>query len=317
MSDAGATIGESAGARPGVLAVWARASRIWTLPLPAVGVLVGTLAATYYGFGLSLGRFILADLGAVALQAGTNMINDYYDYVQGTDTFDALSEERLGPGLAIQQGLVTPNELWWGGAVALAFGSILGLILVYLCGWVILVIGVLAVGTAYFYTAPPISLAYRGLGDIAVFLFMGPGFVLGGYYVQALGFSTGVIAPAIAMGCLASAVLQVNNIRDIDNDTLHGKRTFATIIGRPAAIAELVGTNTLAYAAVVAGVLAGTLPWLALAVLLTVPRAVKEVRLARNAVDWRNLNDSLNLTAQLDVEFGLILSVALIAGCIL
>jgi 1,4-dihydroxy-2-naphthoate octaprenyltransferase len=317
MSEAGATIGGSAGARPGMLAVWAQASRAWTLALPAVGVLVGTLTATYYGFGWSLGRFILADLGALALQAATNMINDYYDYVQGTDAFDALSQERIGPGLAIQQGLVTPDQLWWGGVTALVFGSILGLILVYLCGWVILLIGVLSVATAYFYTAPPVSLAYRGLGDLAVFLFMGPGFALGGYYVQALSFSTGVIAPAIAMGCLASAVLQVNNIRDIDNDTLHGKRTFATIIGRPAAIAELIGTDTLAFSAVVLGVLAGTLPWLALAVLLTVPRAVKQVRLARSATDWRNMNEALNLSAQLDVEFGLILSVALLAGHIL
>src|SRR5581483_7203951 len=243
MSEAGATIGGSAGARPSVFAVWAQASRIWTLAMPAVGVLVGTLTATYYGFGLSLGRFILADLGAVALQAATNMINDYYDYVQGTDSFDVLSQERIGPGLAIQQGLVTPDQLWWGGILALAFGSALGLVLVYLCGWVILLIGVLSVAAAYFYTAPPVSLAYRGLGDLAVFLFMGPGFVLGGYYVQALSFSAGVIAPAIAIGCLSSGVLQVNNIRDIDNDTAHGKRTFASIIGRPSAIAELIGTD--------------------------------------------------------------------------
>lgn len=293
---------------------WAQASRFWTLAMPAVGVLVGTLTAAYWGFGLSLGRFILAEFGVVALQAATNMINDYYDYVQGTDTFDALSQERIGPGLAIQRGLVTPDQLWWGGFTALAFGSILGLILVYQCGWVILLIGVLGVAAAYFYTAPPVSLAYRGLGDLAVFLFMGPGFVLGAYYVQALSFSAGVIAPAIAMGCLSSGVLQVNNIRDIDNDTLHGKRTFAAIIGRPAAIAELIGTDTLAFSAVVAGALSGALPWLAIAVLLTVPRAVRQVRLVRSATDWRNMNEALNLTAQLHMEFGLILSAALLVG---
>ncbi len=293
---------------------WAQASRFWTLAMPAVGVLVGTLTATYWGFSLSLGRFILADLGAVALQAATNMINDYYDYVQGTDTFDALSQERIGPGLAIQQGLVTPDQLWWGGVAALAFGSILGLILVYQCGWVILLIGLLSVAAAYFYTAPPVALAYRGFGDLAVFLFMGPGFVLGAYYVQALSFSAAVIAPAIAIGCLSSGVLQVNNIRDIDNDTLHGKRTFAAIIGRPAAVAELIGTDTLAFSAVVAGVLAGTLPWLALAVLLTVPRAVRQVRLVHSATDWRNMNEALNLTAQLHMELGLVLSAALLVA---
>lgn len=300
------------GAQPRMLAVLAQASRIWTLTISAIGVLAGTAAAVYYGFAFSLGRFVLAELGAVALQAATNMINDYYDYVQGTDTFEELSLERIGPGLAIQQGLVTPGQLWWGAILTFIFGSVLGLILVYQCGWVILLIGVLSVAAGYFYTAPPISLAYRGLGDLAVFVFMGPGFILGGYYVQALSFSGGAVAAAIAMGCLASGVLQVNNMRDIDNDIRHGKRTFAAIIGRQPAVVELMASDVVAFTAVAAGVIAGALPWLALAVLLTVPRAVKQVRLVRTATDWRNMNEALNLTAQFHLEFGLILSVALV-----
>jgi 1,4-dihydroxy-2-naphthoate polyprenyltransferase len=317
MSEAEATIGRGASDRPGPLMVWAQASRIWTLTLASVGVLVGTAAALYYGFGFSLERFILADLGAVALQAASNMINDYYDYVQGIDKFDDLSQERIGPGMAIQQGFVSPDQLWWGGMAALVFGSILGLILVYQCGWVILAIGILSVSAAYFYTAPPISIAYRGLGDLAVFLFMGPGFVLGGYYVQALSFSWGAIAVAIAMGCLAAGVLEVNNMRDIDNDRLHGKYTFAALIGRPAAVAELIGTDTLAFAVVILGVATGVLPWLAVAVLLTVPRALRQVGLVRTATDWRNMNEALNLTAQLHLEFGLLLTGALLVSHIL
>ena len=312
----GATIG-STGARSGVLAVWAQASRIWTLTLAAIGVLVGTAAALYSGFGFSLERFILAMFGAVALQAATNMLNDYYDYVQGTDAFDALSQERIGPGMAIQQGLVTPDQLWWGGILALVCGSTLGLILVYQCGWVILAIGVVSVAAAYFYTAPPVALAYHGLGDLEVFLFMGPGFVLGGYYVQALSFSPAAIAAAIPMGCLASGVLQVNNLRDIENDIRHGKHTFATFIGRPAALAELLGTDTLAFAAVVVGAATRVLPGLALAVFLTVPRAVKQVRLVRSTADWRNMNEALNLTAQFHFEFGLLLTAAFLVGRLL
>jgi 1,4-dihydroxy-2-naphthoate polyprenyltransferase len=314
MTEAEATIGKSAGDRPNLLMVWAQASRIWTLTLASVGVLVGTAAAVYYGFGFSLERFILAELGATALQAATNMINDYYDYVQGTDRFDELSQERIGPGMAIQQNLVTPDQLWWGAMAAFAVGSILGLILVYQCGWVILAIGLLSVAGGYFYTAPPISIAYHGLGDLAVFLFMGPGFILGGYYVQALSFSWGALAAAIPMGCLASGVLQVNNMRDIENDRRHNKHTFAAIVGRPAAIAELIGTDVLAFAIVILGVVMGVLPWPAVAVLLTVPRAVKQVQLVRTATDWRNMNEALNLTAQFHLEFGLLLTAALLLG---
>ncbi len=314
MSEAEATVDKSASARPSPLTVWAQASRIWTLTLAGIGVLVGTAAAVYYGFGFSLERFILADLGAIALQAATNMINDYYDYVQGIDQFDELSQERIGPGMAIQHGLVSPDQLWWGAIAAFAFGSILGLILVYQCGWVILVIGILSVATGYFYTAPPISIAYHGLGDLAVFLFMGPGFVLGGYYVQVFSFSWGALAAAIPMGCLAAGVLEVNNMRDIENDRRHGKHTFAAIIGRPAAVAELIGTDALAFAVVILGAVTGVLPWSAVAVLLTAPRAFKQIRLVRTATDWRNMNEALNLTAQFHLEFGLLLTAALLAG---
>lgn len=316
MTEAGA-LGGGAGLRPGRLAAWAQASRIWTLSVSGIGVLVGTAVAIYDGVAFSPAHFILAELGAIALQIATNMINDYYDYVRGTDSFDDLSQERIGPGMAIQQGLVTPDQLWWAGILAFVFGSILGLVLVYRCGWVILVIGLVSVAAGYFYTAPPISFAYRGLGDLATFIFLGPGFIFGGYYVQALSISGGAVVAAIAIGCLASGVLQVNNVRDIENDRLHGKYTFAVIIGRSAALAELVATDALAFVAVAVGAVAGVLPWLVMAVFVTVPRALKQLRLVQTSTDWRKMNEALNLTAQLHLEFGLLLVAALLAGRLL
>ena len=301
-------------ARPGAFAIWRQASRAWTLTLAAIGVLAGTAAAVYRGADFSLERFILAAVGAASLQAAANMINDYYDYVLGIDRFDDLSPEHFGPGMAIQQGFVTPNQLWWGGAIATVIGASLGLVLVYQCGWVVLAIGILSVAAAYFYTAPPVSLAYHGLGDLAVFLFMGPGFVLGGYYVQAGGFSWSAIAVCIAMGLLASAVLQVNNMRDIENDRAHGKRTFSVIVGRQATIAELVASDALAYGVIVLGAFTGALPLLALAVLVTLPRAIGQIRLVSTATDWRNMNGALNLTGRLHLEFGVLLAAAMLIG---
>ena len=174
--------------RPGLIATWMQASRAWTLAMPFMSVSVGTAAALRNGF-FSPWTYTTAALGAVALQAGANMVNDYYDFVNGTDSADWNAPESFGPGLVIQRGLLRPEQVWWGGIVALAFGSTLGLVLVKACGWPVLVLGLVGVAGAYFYTGAPLQLAYRGFGDLMVFSLMGPGYVLGAYYVQALSFS--------------------------------------------------------------------------------------------------------------------------------
>src|SRR5215469_18865312 len=131
-------------ARPGLIATWMQASRAWTLAMPFMSVSVGTAAALRNGF-FSPWTYVIAALGAVALQAGANMVNDYYDFVNGTDSADWNAPESFGPGLVIQRGLLTPEQVWWGGIVALGFGSTLGLILVVACGWRVLVLGLVGV----------------------------------------------------------------------------------------------------------------------------------------------------------------------------
>src|SRR5580700_1686211 len=170
-------IAQGGSARPGALAVWIQAIRAPSLSAAAIPVLLGVAVAAREGF-FSLGRMILALIGAMAIQAGTNLINDYYDFRSGAD-----SNESLGPSMVIQRGLLTPDQVWRGGIVAFAIGAILGLVLVYLCGWPILAIGIPSIAAGYFYTAAPVSLAYVGLGELTVFLFMGPTIVLGAYYV--------------------------------------------------------------------------------------------------------------------------------------
>jgi len=300
-------------ARPGLIATWMQASRAWTLAMPFMSVSVGTAAALRNGFFSPL-TYVIAALGAVALQAGANMVNDYYDFVNGTDLADWNAPENFGPGLVIQRGLLRPEQVWLGGIVALVFGSTLGLILVALCGWPVLALGLAGVAGAYFYTGAPLQLAYRGLGDLMVFTLMGPGYVLGSYYVQALSFSSSALVASLPMGFLCSGVLQANNLRDIENDRAHGKRTFAVLVGRKAALVELVCSDLGAYLAAITGVIARVLPWPALAVVITAPRAIDQIRLVSGDADAESHNRAMNRSGQLQFELGLVLVVAFILG---
>ncbi|MGH7932233.1 MAG: 1,4-dihydroxy-2-naphthoate octaprenyltransferase [Candidatus Binataceae bacterium] len=312
MEQAG-SLSPQGSAAPGLFTIWMQASRAWTLGMPFMSITVGTFAAVYHGHFV-LARYIAAAIAAMALQAGANMINDYYDFVSGTDSADWQSPENFGPGLVIQRGYLQAGHVWTGGMIALVAGSVLGLGLAYVCGWPILVLGLIGVFGAYFYTGAPFQLAYRGLGDLMVFALMGPGYVLGAYYVQALSFSWLAMVISLSMGLLCSGVLQANNLRDIDNDSRHGKRTMAVIIGRRSAIAELFLSDFCAYLATIAGVAVGLIPWPGLAVLITMPRALRELRLVSDGADAESHNRAMNLSGQLQFEFGLILVIAFLVA---
>jgi 1,4-dihydroxy-2-naphthoate octaprenyltransferase len=309
MSDAQA-ISHDGGARPSAFAIWIQAVRAPSLSAAAVPVLLGTAIAARDGFFAGW-RLIFALIGAVAIQAGTNLINDYYDFRSGAD-----SNESLGPSMVIQRGLLTPEQVWRGGIVAFAIGAMLGMTLVYLCGWPILAIGIPSVAAGYFYTATPVSLAYIGLGELTVFLFMGPAIVLGAYYVMALTFSWSALWASVALGFLVAGILHANNIRDIETDALHGKHTLATILGRAGAIRELIALDLLAYATTLIAVAARTLPWTALLVLVTVPRARDQLRIVRSETDPKKLNLALLRSVQLHMEFGILMIIAFVAAAI-
>jgi 1,4-dihydroxy-2-naphthoate polyprenyltransferase len=309
MTDAQA-IPQSGGARPGAFAIWLQAVRAPSLSAAAVPVLLGTAVAARDGYFRGW-RMLIALIGAVAIQAGTNLINDYYDFRSGADSHAAL-----GPSMVIQRGLLKPEQVWRGGIVAFAIGAMLGLVLVYLCGWPILAIGVPSLAAGYFYTAAPVSLAYIGLGEVTVFLFMGPAIVLGAYYVMALTFSWSAWWASMALGFLVAGILHANNIRDIETDALHGKHTLATILGRGGAIWELITLDLLAYATALIAILARSLPWTALLVFLTIPRARDQLRIVRAETDSKKLNLALMRSVQLHMEFGILMIIAFVLAAI-
>lgn len=294
---------------PGLVAVWWRATRPFTFTASVTPVLVGTAAAIHDTHQFNLVIFAAALLGSVAIQAATNLANEYYDYTRGTD-----SKASPGPGHVIQDGLLSPRAVLAGSVALFALGSLLGLWLVAVAGWPVLVLGVLSVLAAYGYTGGPAPLGYIGLGDLIVFVFMGPGIVLGAYYVQAQVTSSTAVWGSVPMATLVTAILVVNNLRDVEDDRRKGKRTLATFIGPAATQVEYILLIAAAYASVVIGVGLRSLPPAALLTLLSLPPAAQLCRRVREEADPARMTLLLRKTAQLHQWVGLLLAGALLLG---
>jgi 1,4-dihydroxy-2-naphthoate octaprenyltransferase len=304
-----ATVVSSSGSsQPGLLAIWFQAIRSYSLTASATPVLVGVAMAARDGF-FSLPRFILALAGALAIQIGTNLINDYYDYVKGADSPDSMGGSKV-----IQQELLSPDEVWWGGIAAFSIGAIFGLILVYQCGWPVLLLGIASVAAGYFYTAAPVALAYVALGELTVFLFMGPVIVLGAYYVMALKFAWQPLIASLPIACLVAAILHVNNIRDVESDRVYHKRTLANLLSRRTANLELLAFDLGAYGLIVAGVVMRAMPWTVLLTFVTLGRARDELRIVFHENEPAKLNLAVLRSAQLHLEFGLVLFATILIG---
>ena len=283
------------------LRVWLTAVRPVSFTASVIPVLIGTAIASADAFHPLL--FVLALLGSVALQAGTNLVNDYFDHVKGTD-----NEESLGQSGVIQRGLLPARSVLAGGIVSFTVGALIGIVIALQVGWPVLALGVASVLAGYFYTASPFSLAYRGLGEAVVFVFMGPVIVLGAYYVQTQAWAWEPFVASLPIGLLVAAILHANNVRDIENDRKNGKWTLAALAGRPFADYEYVALMLGGYGIVIAMTIAGAAPWPVLLTLLTLPLALRVVRLEARQTSARGLNLVLAQTAGLHMMFGVLLA---------
>lgn len=302
------------------------AARPWSFIATLVPILVGSVIAGYHrvavynashelisarpkialgGYDWSFNWLIfgLALLGSVAFQAGTNLVNDYYDHVKGAD-----NEKSLGIGGVIQRGDLTPRTVLIYGILCFVFGSAIGLYLVSVTGPFILYLGFFSVLAGFFYTAGPMALAYIGLGEITVGVFMGPVIVIGAYFVQIKLVTLEPLLASIPIAFLVAAILHANNLRDLEHDREIGKRTLATILGREYANIEyyvlIVGT----YAAQIVLVVIGFAPTYTLITLVSFPSALALMyRVAANT-EPAALNPVLRRTAQLHMRFGFLLA---------
>jgi 1,4-dihydroxy-2-naphthoate octaprenyltransferase len=278
---------------PGSARAWLLAARPRTLPVAFAPVFVG--AAIAYSMGAV--RWVplsVALAAALLIQIGTNFANDVFDFQRGADEGD-----RLGPVRAAQAGLLTPAALKRGMIVAFALATAAGAYLAWVVGPIIVAIGVVSILAGIAYTGGPFPLAYNGLGDVFVFLFFGIVAVVGSTFVGSGKAPPVAFLAAIPVGALATAVLVVNNIRDVASDERANKRTLVVRFGRRFGVVLYFALVILAFAT--PGVLAGlhlASPWVLLS-LAALPRALRIATKVAFKTDGTTLTECLGETAQL------------------
>jgi 1,4-dihydroxy-2-naphthoate octaprenyltransferase len=278
------------------------AARPRTLPAAVAPVLVGTALAGQAGVFHPL-TFLATLVGAIFIQVGTNLSNDYSDARRGADT-----EDRLGPVRVTAGGLVPPRQVLRATWVSFGVAVLVGIYLVAVAGWELLLVGGASILAGVLYTGGPRPYGYEGLGELFVFAFFGIVAVTGSYFVQVKELPWEAFVLAVPVGLLAAAILMVNNIRDLETDRRAGKRTLAVRLGRHRArrlyalmvyVAFFLAPLPWVLGSLSAWLL---LPWLAM------PLAVPLVRTVANHTDGPTLNAALARTGMLQLVFCLLLS---------
>src|SRR3954453_23400710 len=287
--------------RPSPVKIWLLAARPRTLPAGVAPVLVGTALAAAERSSLRVGAFIAALLGAVFIQVGANLSNDYSDARRGADT-----EDRLGPVRVTAGGLVPPRQVLTGTYVSFGLAGLCGIYLIAVADPVPLLIGAASSVAGVLSAGGPRPYGYEGLGEVFVFLFFGIVAVTGSYYVQIQELPWQAFALAVPVGLIASAILVVNNVRDLETDRRAGKRTLAVRLGRERTRRLYAAMLAAAYLSP-AGIALGLRAWVLLPV-LTVPLAVRLVGVVRTRTDGPSLNGALAGTGALQLAFCVLLS---------
>jgi 1,4-dihydroxy-2-naphthoate octaprenyltransferase len=282
------------------LGAWLKTIRPATLTAALGPVAVGS-ALAYRDDAFDAWPALAALAGAVMIQIGTNLFNDWADFDKGADT-----DARLGPPRAMQRGWLSARQILTGAVLSFGAAIAIGAYLVAHAGWPLIVVGLLSVLCGVLYTGGPAPLAYTGLGDPFVLAFFGVVAVSGTYFVQVKTLTADVLLASIAVGALATAILVVNNLRDRHTDRTAGKRTlvvrFGERFGRIEYVALVAGAYLLPLLALARGGGAG---WLL--PLVTLPLAIHRIRRVRK-LDGAALNHELAATAQLGLVFNLLLA---------
>jgi 1,4-dihydroxy-2-naphthoate octaprenyltransferase len=278
------------------------AARIRTLPAAIGPVLVGTSLAGYQDVFHPL-RFLAALVGAVFIQVGTNLSNDYSDARRGADT-----EDRLGPVRITAGGLVPPRQVLLATYISFGVAVAAGAYLIAVAGWELLLVGAASILAGVLYTGGPRPYGYEGLGEVFVFTFFGIVAVAGSYFVQVEHLEWEAFALAVPVGLVAAGILMVNNIRDVETDRRAGKRTLAVRLGRRRARVLFALTTYGAYVLLFVNWVFGPLTAWVMLPWLTVPVGAGIVREVRNRVDGPSLNRALAQTGMLQLAFCMLLA---------
>jgi len=285
------------------------AARPRTLPAAIAPVLVGTAAAYYFAEDIRWLAFAAALVGSILIQIGTNLANDYSDAKRGADT-----AERLGPVRVTSTGLLAPKRVLHATWIAFGLAALTGVYLATVAGPEIIAVGIVSIIAGVLYTGGPRPYGYAGMGELFVFLFFGLVAVNGSYYVQLEEIDALPVLLSVSVGFLSTAILVVNNLRDMHTDARAGKRTLAVRLGRERTRTLYIALLAGAFAVLPFAIVCADGPALALISLASAPLAIKPLGAVRTRTDGPSLNGALAATGALLGAFSVLLSLGLILG---
>jgi len=292
---------------PNKLSIWWRSLRAYSLPMTILPVLCAFLYARVLGETVNWALFPLMLFSGLLLHAGTNLLNDYYDYALGFDT-----EQASGSSGVIQEQLIPAKTMLSRGRLYIILGSLLAIPLVLVRGWPLLLIGMVSLCGAYFYSHPK-GYKYKGVGEPAIFIFMGPLLFSAATYSAIGSIPLSSLIPGSAFGLMVTCVLLVNNIRDEQMDRKAGFPTLPMRIERSASRLLYLLMMATALLLALLPVLSGILPWPALLPILSLPVAVQLIRLVRTAENPAvDLKTGPQKTAMFYMLYGILLAVGLL-----
>ena len=288
--------------------IWCQTIRVFSFTASLTPVFIGAAVAFSDRKHIAWVLFPLIAICSVLLHASTNVIAEYFDFKKGVDRRDTFGSSRV-----LVDGLIAPKEVLAGGYLLGLAGFLLGLILVAVRGWPLLGLGIVGLLGGIFYSASPIGYKYLGLGDIMVFLLMGPLMVGGSYFALTGAVDQRVLYVSLPVGFLVTAILNANNMRDIQYDREARVKTLENMLGYHFAKGEYFFLHCAAYASVVIMMATKMLAWPSALVFLSLPMAVKNMRqaLANRQGNPGGIALLDQATAQLHFLFGLFLFISL------
>jgi 1,4-dihydroxy-2-naphthoate polyprenyltransferase len=287
------------------LQIWLLATRPKTLPAAAAPVIAGT-AVTVLDRQFQFGPALAALLAALLLQIGANIANDVFDFHKGAD-----NDKRLGPLRVTQAGLLTSRQGLTGMWLTFGLAAVLGSYLTWVAGWPVILVGLASIAAAIAYTGGPFPLGYHGLGDLFVFIFFGLVAVSGTYFVQAVSLSPLAVWTGVPLGLLITAILVVNNLRDLETDRASGKYTLAVRLGEAGTRIEYLICLTGAYLTPLLLWIFQIAPAWAILSWISLPWAFRLVRVIYT-VKGRGLNKALAGTGQLALIYAIFYALGLV-----
>lgn len=296
-------------APPQSLKAWIQAFRPFSYTASVIPVLLGAALAVHLQQKSNWPLFPLILLASVLLQAGTNLVSEYFDFKKGVDR-----EETFGSSRVLVDQLLLPKQVLFAGLVCFAVSVGIGMVFIVLLGWKILLLGAIGLLGGFFYTAVPVGYKYLGLGDLLVFCLMGPLMVIGSFYVLTYSYHHHVLVISLPVGFLVAGILSGNNLRDMAHDTQANINTTATVLGPRLARLEYSALTAGAFLSTLVMIGFGVLPLWSLMILPAILPAVKNIKAALNStMDKPEDIAALDVqTAQLHTLLGLLLIASLV-----